>query len=348
MLRGGYGFGGVIVSDFGIVNDCPQACQNNRPPASFIGPWGVGMPWGFEKRTIEQRYAKAIVAGVDQIGGSTEPSYVVAAVKDGLISKGQLNAAARRVLVQKVQLGLFENPYADAATADDVSGSPGFKTVGDRAQAQSLTLLSNKAATLPAKSASVKKVYLSGVGHAAAQARGLTVVTDPAAADLAIVRLTDPRGGDDLTDLDFKGTEADYRAFAAAAATNTPTIAIPKLDRPLVLTNVTDRAEAVLANYGVADAVLLDTIFGDRAPGGKLPFELPSSMAEVDAQKGDVPNDTANQLFKAGSGMSYPVTSLAVPTVSGKVKVGRTLTATAGSWSPAATSHASSGRAAAR
>ncbi|MCD9197768.1 glycoside hydrolase family 3 protein [Aeromicrobium wangtongii] len=314
LLRGEYGFKGVTVSDFGIVGNCPQICQDTRPPASFIGPWGVGMPWGVEDLTVTERYGKAISAGVDQIGGSVEPAQVVAAHQAGLISRSRLNEAARRVLIQKFQLGLFENPFVDPARAATVAGSASFKTIGDAAQARSLTLLTNQKKTLPASTTTVKKVYLSGVGAQTAQARGLTVVSTPAEADLAIVRLADPRGGSDLTDLDFKGSEADYQAFAAAAASGTPTVAVPKLDRPLVLSNVVDRAQAVLANYGVTDEVLLQTIFGEREPGGKLPFELPSSIADVKLQLGDVPNDTPRQLFAPGSGLSYRASTPEPPT----------------------------------
>jgi beta-glucosidase len=337
LLRGQYDFEGVTVSDWGITGNCPEACRENRPPASFIGPWGVGMPWGMEEATPTQRVGKSIAAGVDQIGGSNDPSLVVAAYDAGLISTSRLNEAARRVLVQKFDLGLFEDPFVDPEVARTTNGSAAFKSVGDAAQAASLTLLTNQAHTLPASTSTVKTVYLRGVGAAAAQARGLTVVDDPAKADLAVVRLADPRGGSDLTDLDFKGSEADYAAFAAAAATGTPTVAVPQLDRPLVLTNVEDRADAVLANYGVTDEVLLQTIFGERAPGGTLPFELSSAMTDVAAQRGDLPNDTARQLHPYGFGLRYPTVALTSPTTSGTAAVGRTLRATAGTW-PAGTS----------
>jgi len=62
---------------------------------------------------------------------------------------------------------------------------------------------------------------------------------------------------------------------------------------------------AVLANYGVSDKVLLETVFGDRAPGGRLPFELPSSAQAVAAQQADVPDDSTAALFKRGYGLSY-------------------------------------------
>ena len=50
----------------------------------------------------------------------------------------------------------------------------------------------------------------------------------------------------------------------------------------------------------------LETILGDRKPGGHLPFELPSSMTAVEVQQGDVADDTANPLFKRGFGLDYP------------------------------------------
>ena len=305
LLRGTYGFKGVIVSDFGITGDCPQVCQDTRPPASFIGSWGVGMPWGVEDLTVVERFALAINAGVDQIGGSNEPSNVLAAVADGSLSQARVDQSAARVLQQKFELGLFENPYVSEQKAAKIAGNAAFQKVGDAAQARSLTLLTNEHRTLPVKASRVGKVYLSGVSADVAAEHGLQVTTDLAQADLAIVRLADPRAGDDLTGLAWTGSETDYQAFVAATAAGVPTIAVPKLDRPLILTDVVDRAAAVLANYGVSDDVLLDTILGKRAPGGTLPFELPSSMAAVEAQLGDVPDDSAAPLFSHGFGLSY-------------------------------------------
>ena len=44
-------------------------------------------------------------------------------------------------------------------------------------------------------------------------------------------------------------------------------------------------------------------IFGHFSPTGKLPFELPSSMEAVGAQKEDVPYDSKNPLFAFGFGL---------------------------------------------
>lgn len=305
LLRGTYKFDGVIVSDWGITGDCPQQCLDNRPPASFIGPWGVGMPWGVEAQSILHRTALTLNAGVDQIGGSDQPSYVVQAVRQKLVGEQRVNEAARRVLEQKFRLGLFENPYVDEEAAGRLVGNAAFQAVGDKAQSDSLTLLKNSDRTLPARRDQVRAVYLHGVSADEAKARGLKVVDDPADADLAVVRLADPRAGSDLTGLEFPDSDPAYQALRKAASTGTPTVAVPKLTRPLILTNITRAADAVMANFGVSDAVLLDTIFGKRSPDGRLPFELPSSMKEVEAQRGDVPDDTAHPLYERGFGLNY-------------------------------------------
>jgi beta-glucosidase len=305
LLRGTYGFDGVILSDWGITGDCPQACLDNRPPSFFIGPWGVGMPWGVENLTVQQRYALTITAGVDQIGGADQPANIVTAVNNGGLTAKRIDEASRRILLEKFKMGLFENPYVDPQRAAAIVGNEKYQAVGDRAQAESLTLLTNNRNLLPVSDRRVKTVYLSGVSAEAATVRGLVVTTDPGAADLAVVRLSDPRGGADLTDLNFTGSEADYTALQAAVNAGTPVVAVPKLDRPLVLTNVVDRATAVLANYGVSDEVLLETLFGERSPRGNLPFELPRSMDQVERQLEDVPDDIPNPLFPPGYGKRY-------------------------------------------
>ena len=55
-----------------------------------------------------------------------------------------------------------------------------------------------------------------------------------------------------------------------------------------------------------ASVPILETIFGDNNPTGKLPFEIPSSMEAVENQNPDVADDTENPLFVYGYGLSYP------------------------------------------
>ena len=84
-----------------------------------------------------------------------------------------------------------------------------------------------------------------------------------------------------------------------------PTIVDIYLERPAAIPEIAGASTALLANLGVSDAVLLDVIFSAFHPTGKLPFELPSSMSAVRAQKEDVPYDSENPLFAFGAGLNY-------------------------------------------
>jgi beta-glucosidase len=77
------------------------------------------------------------------------------------------------------------------------------------------------------------------------------------------------------------------------------------LDRPAILAKFNSKVAGLLANFGTSDRALLDVITGKGNPQGRLPFELPSSMEEVDVQASDMPHDTAHPLYKLGFGLSY-------------------------------------------
>jgi beta-glucosidase len=66
-----------------------------------------------------------------------------------------------------------------------------------------------------------------------------------------------------------------------------------------------DKTSALLGNFGVSDEAFFDVITGKDKPLGRLPFELPSSMNDVLAQKIDLPHDTAHPPFAYGFGIEY-------------------------------------------
>jgi beta-glucosidase len=133
-------------------------------------------------------------------------------------------------------------------------------------------------------------------------------------ADIAIVRLSAPferlhpgyvfGAMQHEGSLEFRPGDADYEAFRRASAV-VPTIVTVYLDRPAILEPVRVRARALLANFGVSDAALLDVLTGRARPEGKLPFELPSSMNAVRAQRSDLPHDSAKPLYPIGYGRRY-------------------------------------------
>ena len=100
-------------------------------------------------------------------------------------------------------------------------------------------------------------------------------------------------------DLDFKDGEAEYEAIKAITA-KVPTVVSVFLDRPAVLTGLKGRAAVLIGDFGVSDGALLDVLTGKAKAEGRLPFELPSSMAAVKAQASDKPYDSADPLYRFG------------------------------------------------
>jgi beta-glucosidase len=310
LLRRQYHFEGIVLSDWAITNDCNTACMTGHPPQQAKD---IGMPWGVENLSMAQRFVKAFNAGVDQFGGTERVELLIQAARTGQISAARVDAAVKRILRLKFEQGLFENPYVDPADARHVVGNPEFMRSALDAQRRSLVLLQNEGQLLPVRSG--RSVYLSGIDAAAARAQGWQVVDDPQKATIAVIRLNAPH--EDLHpdfffgsrqhegSLAFTDENSEYQRLKELSA-RLPTVAVIFLDRPAILTNIRDKARAVVGEFGTSDAALLDVLSGQMRPEGRLPLELPSSMAEVEQQKPDVAHDTAHPLYTVGAGLDYP------------------------------------------
>ncbi len=313
LLRKRYGFDGVILTDWAITNDCLEVCQNGFPAGESPTFAGVGMPWGVEDLSKIDRFAKAVNAGVDQFGGTEEAQYLVQGVRSGKITESRVNESAYRVALQKFRQGLFENPYVDTAAAVLIVGNAQFQKEATAAQRRSLVLLENKNDILPL-AARGKRVFLHGVDSATAARYGFTVAADLAHADIAIVRTNAPfqtlhpnyafGARFHEGDLGFRAGNAEFEEIKRITAA-VPTIVTIYLDRPAILTELKDRASALIGNFGVSDVALLDVLTGVAQLEGRLPFELPSSMQEVEAQRSSIPHDTAHPLYGIGFGRRY-------------------------------------------
>jgi beta-glucosidase len=318
LLRNEYGFDGVILSDWAITNDCPMTCRNGASPGNKPAISDIGMPWGVEELTVDQRFAKAINAGVDQIGGTELSSAIVEDVHNGSISEARVRQAASRILLQKFQLGLFEQPYVDETRAAVVAGNQEFVKEGEAAQARAVVLLENKPAASTGKpllpASDKKKIYLYGVAANAARDAGFAVVTDPAQADFALVRAPAPFQSEHPNyffgsrqhegRLAYIETDPAYAELLRVSAT-IPTVFVTTLERPLILTNVRPHVAALLGDFGISDEALLSLVSGKASPQGHLPFELPSSIEAVQRQKSDLPHDSQSPLYPIGFGLHY-------------------------------------------
>ena len=313
LLRGKLGYQGIILSDWAITRDCNTRCSAPTPQAPQL-PQDIATDWGVNDLTVEQRYALGIKAGIDQFGGTEDLAPLLAAVHDGLISQARIDQSVRRVLIAKFRQGLFDNPYVDPARAETVVADPANHALAAATRRAAQVLLVNQG-LLPLTGAG-QKVWLMNADPAAARAVGLTVVPTLAEADFVLVRAETPseRLHPDYFfgrmqkegRLDFRDGDAPYEALKAAKAAGKPAILALFLDRPAVLANVLDKAGVILANFGADDAAVFDVITGRAKARGRLPFELPSSMAAVEAQDPAAPDDSANPLFARGAGIVQP------------------------------------------
>ncbi|PAW76492.1 MAG: hypothetical protein B9S32_14695 [Verrucomicrobia bacterium Tous-C9LFEB] len=141
ILRGELGFNGFVVSDRGAIPNL----KHHR----FV-------------LDDAEACAKALKAGIDTDEGCIDfySRGLREALDRGLITMEDLDRAVARVLSIKFRMGLFENPYPKQGEVAQVIGCAKHRRVALEAARQSITLLSNSAATLPLEG--VKKIAVIG------------------------------------------------------------------------------------------------------------------------------------------------------------------------------------------
>jgi len=295
LLRRRYGFGGFVLSDWSITRDLTESARTGVPEQQ---PDDIAMPWGVEHLTRVQRFAKAVNAGVDQIGGDDDPQPLLDAIEEGLVTEARVDEAVFRILVDKFRLGLFENPLVDEVAASRDTGTPASWDAAHRAQCRALTWVKRPTsgrATLPLR------LYVEGLDADVLRQRGVTVAETPEQAELAIVRVQTPHENlhpghffgqrHHEGDLDFKADDPAAQRLLTLCAT-LPTVLVLHLDRPAILGELVDAADGVLAEFGASDDAVLDVLDGTAEGEGRLPFRLHWSMDDVLAQPCDRPSDT--------------------------------------------------------
>ncbi|PHI21528.1 beta-glucosidase [Lewinellaceae bacterium SD302] len=207
MLRGEYGYDGVICTDWGVTREDGGMAQFGATP------------WGVEGLTEAERHYRVLMAGCDQFGGNNASGPVIEAYEMGVKEIGKeamrkrMEQSAVRLLRNIFNVGLFENPYINVANTEATVGKPEFMEAGYKAQLRSLVLLKNENNVLPLNQTT--KVYVPerydpptegffGPGRPGGWAapvdsalldRYVTPVATAAEAEVAIVFITDPQNG---------------------------------------------------------------------------------------------------------------------------------------------------------
>ena len=294
LLREDIGFNGVVCSDWGII---------------------TGRHWGVDDLSIEQRYEKSINAGIDQFGGEADTSYLIKLVKEDKIPESRIDNSVRRILINKFDLGLFDNPYVDVTNVQHKVNTLKNIDAGLDAQRKSLVLLENNG-ILPLKKEN--KVFIDGLDINIAQKFG-NVVKKSSDADVIIMYVHTV-----FNENQESGLNRIFDNFLSKLFPNgdlrfnrniinkikeyskeKELIVIVDLNRPAILDDIKKSTSSLIGTFGVSDQVIFEGIYGRFNPSGKLPFEIPSSMEAVLNQKEDLPDDTLNPTYEFGYGISY-------------------------------------------
>ena len=132
LLRKEWGFDGVVISDFGAVEELHEHgyCETGKDCASV-----------------------ALSSGLDiEMGSSVYASYLPELVRTGVVSEEQIDEAVLRVLELKNKLGMYENPErnTDLQKRAEVTLSESGRALSRRAVEEGSVLLKNNG-VLPLK-----------------------------------------------------------------------------------------------------------------------------------------------------------------------------------------------------
>lgn len=299
LLRGELGFAGLIQTDWGL---------------NFSG---------------------AANAGADILGGAGVRS--TRTVVDE-VPEERLTDACRRILIAKFELGLFENPYVDENAAASILGSEAHRAIATEAAARSFTMvkyenvqalggkvivageLADNARALNSGWTAKEPIDVGGTSILAAFRNRLgdenvTYYADAASvpADLAgqtVIAVVGEKSGTHepswgTATLEFPQEQQELLQALKASGANVVSVVL--MNRAYVLTPVVEMSDSVMLAYrpGLtcgADAVVA-ALYGETAITGHLPFQIPATMAQVLAQREDLPKDIADPLYEYGFGI---------------------------------------------
>jgi beta-glucosidase len=306
LLRGKMGFKGIINSDTGPIEM---------------------MPWGAEDLTIAERYKKTLEAGVNIYSGTADPAKLLEVARSGAVDLKLIDNSVFHLLMEKFELGLFENPYVDEDAAEKIVGNAKFQERADLAFRKSIVLLRNTQKSLPLKAKT--KVYFesyfqkkgetnpSKIYKAQNNNYDIEFVNTPEEADVVLLWITpgsktlfDSDGSPLFVSLSKNAVDINY---VNALTAKKPTILAVNYTNPWVIDEIYNKdtkpnIKGVIATFGTSVDALLDIVTGKFNPQGKMPFSTPISEHAAQHQLSDVPGYMEGRdypLFNNREGLSY-------------------------------------------
>ncbi len=299
ILRGEWGFDGFVVSDWESVKEL--------------------IYHGVAEDEAEAA-ALALHAGVDMdMASHVYLRTLGESVRNGRVPVEEVDEAVRRILRIKQRAGLFENPFTDPARRSRDLLTPQARQLARQFAHQSMTLLKNEGGLLPLQG--FRRILVAGpFVHARGELFG-TWTPNGRAEDVTpldeALRQVAPKGTDlwfadyndlalhltheceavvllmgehpvrsgencNVSDLGLPPGQAEF--IRAVAALGKPVVLVVFGGRPLVLTSLLPWVQAVLYAWhpGIeGGAALGEVLFGQAAPGGRLPVTFPLATGQV-------------------------------------------------------------------
>ncbi len=321
VLKGELGFQGFLVSDYRALNQLDPDYKTAIEKSLNAGMDMVMVP---------DTYREFI-------------RHLTDLVNDGRVPTSRIDDAVRRILRVKFAMGLMDADHSPLAerSLQASFGSAEHRAVGRQAVRESLVLLKNGARTLPL-SKRAARIHVAGknADNLGNQTGGWTIswqgssgnVTPGGTTVLAAIKKavspntnvtfsmdgTGAAGADvgiavigetpyaemigDRSDLSL-GPE-DVAAVKNMKAAGIPVVVILISGRPMILGDVLDQADALVAAWlpGTEGDGVADVLFGDYRPTGKLAYTWPRSMDQIPINRGDARYDP---LLPFGFGLTY-------------------------------------------
>lgn len=303
VLKGELGFEGIVISDYNAIL---QLSGNS----------------------LKSKVARSINAGVDMImqanGSWLEETWqdvydvIISAYNDGLISKERINDAVRRILMVKIDLGLFDNYKIDKASQDDFRKQE-YLDVAREAVSKSLVLLKNDNNVLPLSKNENILLLGPAIDNIGYQCGGWTIswqgstnskltagttileafkeasngnvytsTNDKDKADVVVVVIGEKpyaefEGDNNSLSLTSNtAMEGNLEALEQAYQTGLPVVVLMLAGRPLIVTDEINNWDAFVMAWlpGTEGLGISDVLFGDKPFTGKLPVTWPKDISQ--------------------------------------------------------------------
>lgn len=351
ILRDDLGYEGVVCLDWPL--DISRIMGNTGITSDGVDISTLSAP---------ERYAMILNAGVDmfscygailgtdidayaeEVSNRAFPDIILQAVNDGLVTEEDFNEHVARVLRNKFELGIFEDPYSDWSDALDLIGSDAYKAeqftvmsnddinaarrsevteMEEELMVKSTILLKNDNNILPL--AEGTKVYVDGSAEnikesdTAALGEHGTVVSTMEEADVCVFHVTtfddnyyymveDAQAAGKPIVLIFEGTvktEPGLEQVEACDAILMQTFA-----------NTPDHGSSVGSFYRyTTPSITADMLFGEKEPAGSTLYETAYNKEDYTLSWGELQNDigvdTQTRLYMAMMAKENPTIDMA-------------------------------------